>query len=82
MKSPWQPIAGKHTPYSALDGIIAACVDETLAKLREQLAAEEWLTPRGVDVAIARARPLVEKQTRDTIVAGWIDCQLCAGSTH
>jgi hypothetical protein len=76
------PILDRSTPYSALDGLIEQFVNTALDNLRAQLNSEGWLTPQGLDVAIARARPRIEAQTRQAIVNGWIACQLDGAPTH
>jgi hypothetical protein len=81
-ESPWAPIANKFTPFAALGPIVQRLVDNALDHLREQLANEEGLTPRGIDIVIARARPHVEQQTRRAIASAWINLQLDGAATH
>jgi hypothetical protein len=76
------PILDRSTPYSALDGLIEQFVNDALADLRTLLDSEGWLTPQGLDVAIERARPHIEAQTRQAVVNGWTACQLDGAPTH
>jgi hypothetical protein len=81
-QSPWKPIANKYTPFAALGPIVQRLVDNALDHLREQLAAEDELTPRGIDIIIARARPHVEQQTRLAIASAWIRLQTDDAPIH
>jgi hypothetical protein len=76
------PIADRHTPFAALGPIVQRLVDNALDHLREQLAEEDWLTPRDIDIVVARARPHVEQQTRLAIASAWINLQLDGRATH
>jgi hypothetical protein len=81
-RSSWEPILDRNTPFSALDGLIESFANEALADLRRLIDSEGLLTPQGLDVAIERARPRLEAQTRQAIVNGWTACQLDGAPTH